>query len=346
MINILIGGEGILDVSFIIPVYNTPLEKLEKCLNSIFDIKELAYEVIIVDDGSDNEIGEFCKLYLKDYSHYKYIYTENAGVSSARNKGIEVAGGVYIAFVDSDDTIVPDVFTKEILDINADLIIFDMAFHCANGIITWEAFLNFAGGVIDYSDVIKGVFSSDRLNSPCAKLFRKKIIKKENIQFNVSMKFAEDEDFVLSFMKSNPRVYYLKEIAYLYCRMEESGKKRLMLYPDIIVDNLIDIHVKEKFMLELLQLDKLDLDNYNVMIEQKTVRATFNIVSDLMIIDKLNDELKGRLLTSIRNISKSSILMFPKKLRFEYFLLVKKLWIPIYIISKLREIYLKIIGIY
>ena len=100
-----------LELSIIIPVYN--VEKyLEECLNSVLEIKDINYEVLIINDGSlDNSqkiIDEYCK---KD-DRIKSFVKENGGASSARNYGLKKAQGDYIWFVDGDDLVVSSEFEK------------------------------------------------------------------------------------------------------------------------------------------------------------------------------------------------------------------------------------------
>lgn len=92
------------NISVIIPIYN--VEKyLEKCINSILNQTYKNIELILVNDGSKDSCKSICNRYAEKDSRIKVIHKENGGVSSARNKGIEIATGEYIAFVDSDDYI-------------------------------------------------------------------------------------------------------------------------------------------------------------------------------------------------------------------------------------------------
>ena len=88
--------------SIIIPVYNAE-EYIRKCLDSVLNQGLDDYEVLLVNDGSkDGSVG-ICEEYCRKNPHFRLLHQENAGVSAARNHGIEEARGRYIVFVDADD---------------------------------------------------------------------------------------------------------------------------------------------------------------------------------------------------------------------------------------------------
>lgn len=91
-------------LSIIVPVYN--VEKyLEQCIESIIDAYRDGIEVILVDDGSQDESDKICDLFARKYDYIKVVHKKNGGLSSARNTGINLANGKFIWFVDSDDYI-------------------------------------------------------------------------------------------------------------------------------------------------------------------------------------------------------------------------------------------------
>lgn len=98
-------------ISVIIPVYK--VEKyLSKCVESIINQTYKNLEIILVNDGSPDNCGEICDEYAKKDSRIKVIHKENGGLSDARNAGIEIASGQYIAFVDSDDYIASNMYER------------------------------------------------------------------------------------------------------------------------------------------------------------------------------------------------------------------------------------------
>ena len=98
-------------VSVIVPVYN--VEKyLKKCLDSIRNQTYDHLEILLVDDGSTDNSGKICDEYGKKDSRVIAIHQMNGGLSAARNRGIEIASGEFILFVDSDDYIASDMIEK------------------------------------------------------------------------------------------------------------------------------------------------------------------------------------------------------------------------------------------
>lgn len=110
-------------ISIIIPIYN--VEKyLKRCVDSVLNQTYSNLEIILVDDGSKDSCSDICDLYSKKDSRIKVIHKINGGLSDARNKGIEIARGSYLGFVDSDDFIHPkmyEILYKNMVKTEADM---------------------------------------------------------------------------------------------------------------------------------------------------------------------------------------------------------------------------------
>ena len=89
-------------ISVIVPVYNTE-KYLDECVQSILNQSFTDFELLLIDDGSTDRSGAICDQYAAKDERVRVFHTENGGVSSARNVGLDEAKGEWIAFVDSDD---------------------------------------------------------------------------------------------------------------------------------------------------------------------------------------------------------------------------------------------------
>ena len=94
-------------VSVIVPIYKVE-DYLDECVKSIVDQTYKNIEIILVDDGSPDHCPQKCDEWAKNDLRIRVVHKQNGGLSSARNAGLDVAKGEYIAFVDSDDFITPD----------------------------------------------------------------------------------------------------------------------------------------------------------------------------------------------------------------------------------------------
>lgn len=110
-------------ISIVVPVYNVA-DYLNECVDSLLAQKYKDVEIILVDDGSTDNSGKICDEYSKKNRIIRVIHQKNGGLSAARNKGLSVAKGKYICFVDSDDYVLPgylDEMLKVVKKKNADI---------------------------------------------------------------------------------------------------------------------------------------------------------------------------------------------------------------------------------
>lgn len=110
-------------ISIVIPIYN--VEKyLKACIDSVINQTYSQLDIILVDDGSKDNSGNMCDEYKNKDSRIRVIHKENGGLSDARNKGIDIALGKYITFIDSDDYVAKDYVEflyKLIMENSADI---------------------------------------------------------------------------------------------------------------------------------------------------------------------------------------------------------------------------------
>lgn len=97
-------------LSIIVPVYKVE-EFMHECIESILRQQFSDFELILVDDGSPDRCGDICEEYAHKDKRIRVVHQSNQGLSAARNTGLDIAQGEYIAFIDSDDFIAPEFFS-------------------------------------------------------------------------------------------------------------------------------------------------------------------------------------------------------------------------------------------
>ena len=125
-------------ISVIVPIYNVE-NYLAACVDSILNSTYKDIEVILVDDGSPDGCGAICDRYAEKDSRVRVIHQTNQGVSGARNAGLKVAKGEYIAFVDSDDVIHPQMLDTLLKLINSG----DYDFSMVYGVMVQDKGVNY-----------------------------------------------------------------------------------------------------------------------------------------------------------------------------------------------------------
>ena len=214
------------DISVIIPVYNPPHDKFERCIKSLISqTGDMGIEFIFVNDGStDTWIAERLERLKKDDSRVVVITKENEGVSVARNTGMERARGEYIAFCDADDIYEKDAFeymfhvvTKQ----NADAAVFGISRENFKNeketasVVDRQTKRDILLSILSYRTAIysqKGLI----IDSIWAKLFRHEIIIKHELRFDKTLCVSEDALFCAEFYEyaetivlDNRQVYQL-----------------------------------------------------------------------------------------------------------------------------------------
>ena len=216
-------------ISIIIPVFN--VEKyLHRCVESVLSQTFADLEVILVDDGSTDQSGHICDEYSRHDKRVKVFHQVNAGPSSARNLGLSVASGDYIAFVDSDDYLDTSMYQKlynVLTKTNADIAVCNF-FHVST---TKERMIvdhGFGSCSIENEDIVKHVISKCYNGkgawdfSPCDKLYNSDIIRKNKMEFDESRIKAEDRFFNLMAFYHARKIAYTNEVLYYYVRNENS----------------------------------------------------------------------------------------------------------------------------
>ncbi|MBD8349735.1 glycosyltransferase family 2 protein [Dysgonomonas sp. HGC4] len=210
-------------ISFIIPVYNTE-RYLDNCVSSILNqgIGEDLFEIIIVNDGSTDSSAQIITNLAKDRNTIKYIDSENLGLGAARNKGLSIAQGKYIFFVDSDDYLfdnsLPNLFGYA-ASVSYDIIGLDWAEVYSDGSVTRKERKSST-----YNSLMSGAEYLSKFNlsgGVCPYLFSASFLKEKSILMPEGI-YHEDELFLSETFTYAHQIVFVNQLVYAYYQREDS----------------------------------------------------------------------------------------------------------------------------
>lgn len=211
-------------VSVIIPVWNAE-KSIEKLIQNLSDQTYQNLEIIAIDDGSsDNSLRILRELAKKD-PRLKVFHQDNAGVSATRNRGIELASGKYLVFIDSDDEIAPEYIKKMVqaMEDNPRAVL-ALTSKCYNKLLEGKTVNAFTEPrrarrknekLSDY--VIYLMVLDGRMYSMTSKIFRADIVRKHQLRLELGRDFAEDTKFTIDYLSSQDgEIIEILEPLYIY----------------------------------------------------------------------------------------------------------------------------------
>lgn len=206
-------------VSIIVPVYNAETY-LPEMLESVISQKYSDWEMLLIDNCSEDGSLEVCRAYERKDLRICVIEEKERGISTARNCGLQAAQGDYIMFIDADDFLPDDQVLERFVTTmqcqNADIVVGNYArlwnkrrLHAASHTV-------FSGEDQDSEDFrFQGFFSVGTLSYVWGKLYRRQFLVENKIAFeNVS--YAEDKLFNIQCYLCNPHYAFVSQIQYIY----------------------------------------------------------------------------------------------------------------------------------
>lgn len=205
-------------VSIIIPVYNAQ-DYLSECIESVLNQTFENWHMILINDGSSDKSLCICEKYASNDDRIMVVNKENSGVSDTRNVGIDDADGDFIIFLDADDRIAPKMLEKlvdRITETSADICVCGFSkFDENNKTVKWEALDGVWHGD-DFFNMFGKLYDMTLLSGPCFKMYRTKIIKDNNILFDVNRSLGEDLTFNLQYYEHCTSLACIPEPMYEY----------------------------------------------------------------------------------------------------------------------------------
>lgn len=276
-----------MEISVIIPCYNC-VKTLEATVNSIRVCGLSDYEILLIDDGSNDGTAELCDRLCGKNEGIRCVHQSNKGVSAARNRGIDEARGEYIWFVDSDDTVDEDslrgVLETALLK-KPDMLLFGMSFDYYNhGKMYLRETLNppSEGSVTlgELKQTFAEYYNSNSLTTACNKLLRSDLLKKHGTRFHEDMFLMEDYLFVLELLPFCKEIYSLRKPIYRYIQAEDerSAYRRLQR-----IENLAEYMQPFEQGLKTLGIPCEHVENlYSMLLKQRMYYASFSEIRSLV----------------------------------------------------------------
>lgn len=259
-------------ISVIIPIYNQE-KYIRKCISSVLNQTYGDFEINLIDDGSSDRSADICKEYLYD-SRVKYFFQKNAGVSVARNLGIENSKGEWLAFIDPDDYIDETYFEKLLNNVSDDVDIvacsckafyknnynenyfFKDSFTASSDLEKKKLFLQLMD--CDYGQPQKSITA---IGVPWGKLYRRKFVKDNGLLFNPLLKRQQDNIFNMWAFKKARNIKYVNELIYFY-RMDNINNYITSKYDKNAYNNALEFQKERSNFFEIYDFSDSEINIY------------------------------------------------------------------------------------
>lgn len=227
-------------ISVIVPIYNVK-KYLGQCIESICSQTYRDLEIILIDDGSCDGSSEICDFYQRTDDRILVLHKENEGIVKARKCGLQLSQGRYIAYVDGDDWIEPDMFEKLYDKMSKSKVdIVTCGHYNDTGNVAKEAYHDMPGGYygkrqlleIVYPEMIAGKTFFDWKIYPALwdKLFKRESIMPYQMEVDERLKMGEDAACTYPALLNADSIYILHECLYHYRQTTVSMVKNIQDY--------------------------------------------------------------------------------------------------------------------
>lgn len=227
-------------LSVVIPIYKVE-DYLERCVKSVLNQDYRDLEVILVDDGSPDRCPQICDELAKTDDRIVVIHKPNGGLSSARNAGIEVAKGEYLAFLDSDDQWAENklgVVMSKLMGNNVDMLVFDSVDLFPDGSVRKRDdgdFFEQEFTILNTIDYYKKIMSvSNFMESACTKILPSGFVREYDLTFSQGIT-SEDSEWMLRVLKHADKIA-VSNVELFICTCLRAGSIQNSIKPKNIRD--------------------------------------------------------------------------------------------------------------
>lgn len=234
-------------ISVIIPIHNAE-EYLDRCLQSVRDQSYLSIEILLIDDGSEDNSRNICQNYAETDNRFHLYVQNNKGVSEARNLGLEKANGIYILFTDSDDCLEKEyVWTlwTSMEMTGADMVVCDYRQECEQteekdmdhfsahpGSYTRKAYIN----------EISRCPGAHYFGVVWNKIYKTELVKSSRMRFRPELSLGEDFVFNMEYVSLANRIDVIGDRLYIYSWKNQNSLSRHKKTPEKQIEERIALY--------------------------------------------------------------------------------------------------------
>lgn len=295
-------------VSIIVPLFNAD-NYLKDCIDSVLQQTYHYWELLLIDDGSNDGSLEVCKKFSSKDERIKYFSQANSGPSSARNNGLKHATGEFITFLDADDLLLKNYLLTLIRKVE------EVDWVVGDYIKVRKNHENLQSGHNLYFKKSKNLNLNELLNYMIlyltkvnkyhlfvhcwGSLFRHSVIKKNNIRFNTELTTFEDVDFNFRYLKFANNVFFINKIIYKHKLHENAGSASMNLRGAPV--SLFGYQTALKSAKELME--KINKNYNNRHFGQ--AYTSYLIIQTMRLTLSINDNNKDEILLFLKTLCKN-----------------------------------------
>ncbi|QXE01062.1 glycosyltransferase family 2 protein [Terribacillus sp. DMT04] len=256
-------------VSIIIPVYNVE-DYLEKCIKSILNQTYNDFELILINDGSNDGSLKICERFKLEDNRIKLINQTNQGVGIARNSGLKIARGKYIYFCDADDYVDKDLLSENIRlaeEYNVNMVLFgnkEVFTDISKDLTHYTKYYNSSN---DFREVFPTLFVNHNMHVLWNKLYKRSYIEEKKVRFSTRT-LGEDSLFNKQIYNDLEKVYVNNQIYYYHINRFDSAQNAFS-------SDRFKFRLKETTELELLFNSWGILKNNKDLIKNDWIKTLF-----------------------------------------------------------------------
>lgn len=338
-------------LSIIVPVYNSE-KVICRAIESVIYQTFTDWELILVDDGSTDKSGHFCDAFAQSNKNIHCIHQKNKGLSAARNAGMRIARGHFLAFLDADDWIDANYYQcliSPLIEYNVDMVLGGyIREFWKDTFMKKRLYISFPEAKLNLKQNLPALFQNHYAYNLFIhvwnKIYLREIIEKHSIYFDETLRFAEDIPFNLNYYRHCKNIYLSKSCGYHYICASKTSQTTAW-NADLLKYNSYTFREIRSFLLEMnpntdyMLISDIYMRGCFLNIE-KALKAKTSVKQTIEVIRETLNQKETQEILKMYSVTQHMSLEF-----FLYHILLKSnCSILIYCAAQMRKCIKKILG--